>query len=485
MPLTPDSSYLSYIHIFTDREVERIYQGAIRVLMHTGFRIQHRAILERLERHGARVNYTGEVFWPTADMLRRLEEQVRRCSPNPSRTHLLRQPPYAGSSITYNGTLYYDWREGVQRAASLQDVENMLKACHMLKEVAEFGPTITAQDVPPPIEPIVSFALGIETTDRPVLRVELVLPEQLPYLEELDTITQGHPVRYNYDGCAINNFTVDERAMGCLYATWQRNGLANWEVYSCPVSGATAPVTLAGAVVVGVAETLGAWFAGWALNPDVTLTAMPCAGVLDMRAGRVLFSCPEAVKINAGIFQVFDRVLGMQAGMLADYSDAKVPGLQAMHDKIFNGLVYAWLTGQVNFQRGTLEAGKCFSPTQMVIDCELNAELASLASGITVTDETLALELIETSSPASAVNFLEEDHTRRNYRQALWYPSMMDRTNWESPEAERQKETNLLRKAEARWRDALARYEPPDIPTEKIKAARDVVEQARRSLLSL
>jgi trimethylamine--corrinoid protein Co-methyltransferase len=483
MPLTPDSSFLSYISLLDDGEIERIYHGAVKVLAHSGFRIQHRAILERLEKQGARVDYAGEVFWPTPDMIRRLEEQVRYCSPNPTRARLLRQPPYTGSSITYNGTLFYDWSEGVQRAATLHDVENMLKACHMLKEVKEFGPTVTAQDVPPPIEPVVSFALGIKTTDQPVLRVELVLPEQLPYLEELDTITQGREVRYNYDGCAINNFTVDSRAMGCLYATWQRNGLANWEVYSCPVAGATAPVTLAGAVVVGVAETLGAWFAGWALNNEVSLTAMPCAGVMDMRAGRVLFSCPEAVMINAGIFQVFDRMLGMQAGMLADYTDAKVPGLQAAHDKIFNGLTYAWLTGQVNYQRGTLEAGKCFSPTQMIIDCELNSELANLARGMEVNEETLALDLIAAAGPGSAINFLEQDHTLRNYRQALWYPSLMDRTNWESPEAERQKETLLLRRAESRWRDALARYEPPHIPREKIEAADDVVRRAREALL--
>lgn len=483
MPLTPDSSYLSFVRLLTDTEIERIYQGARNVLLQTGFRIRHRAILERLEKRGSRVDFAAEVFWPSPELLSRLEEQVRRCSPNPTRTPLLRQPPYRGNSITYNGTLYYDWTEGVQRAAALNDVENMLKVCHMLPEVSEFGPTVTAQDVPPAIEPIVSFAHAIQVTDRPVLRVELVLPGQLPYLEELATITQDRQVRYNYDGCAINNFTVDERAMGCLYATWQRNGLANWEVYSCPVAGATAPVTLAGAVVVGVAETLGAWFAGWALDEGVTLTAMPCSGVMDMRDGRVLFSSPEAVMINAGIYQVFDRMLGMQAGMLADYTDAKIPGLQAVHDKMLNGLAYAWLTGQVNYQRGTLEAGKSFSPTQMVIDCELNSELANLARGMQVNEETLALDLITSAGPASGINFLEQDHTLRNYRAALWYPRLMDRTNWDNPDTERQKETIMLRRADARWRDALARYTPPNIPREKIEAAQDVVRRAKATLL--
>ena len=258
MTLQPDSYHLSYAHLFTEAEIERIYQGAMRILRNSGFRIQHSLILERLEKRGAKVDPTDQVFWPTREMIADLEACARHHAEAPVRTSLLRRPTALGNVITYNGTLYYDWTEGAQRAAKLQDVETMLKVCHMLPEVTDFGPTITAQDVPPPIEPMVSFALGIKTTDKPVHRVELVLPEQLPYLEDLDSITQGREVRYNYDGCAINNFTVDSRAMGCLVATWQRNGLAQWEVYSCPVAGATAPVTLPGAVVVGVAETLGA-----------------------------------------------------------------------------------------------------------------------------------------------------------------------------------------------------------------------------------
>ena len=483
MPLIPDSSFLNYIQILDDDEIDRIYRGAVQVLKKTGFRIQHPMILERLQKHGAKVDFTHEGFYPTDTMIQKLEDCVRRSAPSPKRTSLLRRRNIPGNVITYNGTIYYDWTEGKQRAATLVDVENMLKTCHMLKEVSEFGPTLTAQDVPPIIEPIVSFALGIRITDRPVLRVELVLPEQLPYLEELDTITQGVQVRYNYDGCAINNFTVDSRAMGCLVATWQRNGLANWEVYSCPVAGATAPVTLAGSVVVGVAETLGAWFAGWALNEEVTLTAMPCAGVMDMKTGRVLFSCPEAVMINVGIFQVFDRVLGMQAGMLADYTDAKVPGIQAMHDKMFNSLVYAWLTGQLNFQRGTLEAGKVFSPTQMIIDCDLNDELKHLSKGMVVNDETLALELLESMGPIKGKSFLDEDHTMTNFRKSMWYSSLMDRTNWDNEKTEREKELIILRKAEARWRAALMSYQQPDIPKEKILAAEDVVRRARQNLL--
>lgn len=478
MGLFAESQHLPYVPLFIEGEIERIWCGAVRVLLATGFRVQNTTILERLERRGASVDWPREVFFPTAAMIEALASCARRNAAPRERAPILRRSLPDGNSVSYNGTLLYDWAGGVQRAATLCDVADMLKVCHVVPEVTDFGPTVTAQDVPPPIEPIVSFALGITLTDAPVHRVELVLPEQLPYLQELDSITQNRDVRYTYDGCAVNNFTVDSRAMSCLLATWQQNGLAEWSAYSCPVAGVSAPITIAGAVVVGVAETLGAWFAGWALNEDVQLTATPCSGVMDMKTARILFSTPETVLMDAGIFQVLDRVLGVRPYMLADYCDAKTPGLQAINDKVYKGLAYAWLTGQVNHQRGTLEAGKAFSPTQLVLDFEVNREIDQLARGVDVSDGALALELIEQNGPAANHTYLGSEHTARSFRAVQWLPRLFDRTCWESPAAERAKEAAILRKADARWRDALAAYQPPALDAGKVRAAHEVVRRA-------
>ena len=475
--------------ILTGAEIERIYEGAVRVLQKIGFRVQNEFILDRLERRGAKVDQASQVFWPTRQMIHDLEACARRnAGPAPDEP-VLRRPLPAPETITYNGTLYYDHTEGQQRAATLRDIEDVLKACHVLSQgsravAGRFGPAMTAQDVPPPIEPVESLALAIKTTDRVVHRVELILGEQLPYLEALDSINQGREVRYTANGAAINNFTMDARAAGTVLATWQRNGLARWTTSSCPIAGASAPVTLAGAVVVGVAETMGAWFAGWVLNEDVSLQAIPCSGVMDMQTTRALFSAPEAVLIDVGLYQVFERVLGVRLGMLADYCDAKVPGIQAMNDKVFKALAYAWVTGQLNFHRGTLEAGKAFSPTQMVIDMEINRELSQLARGMDVTDETLALDLIEEYSAGLGRSYLGAGHTARHFRKVLWRPSLMDRTCWESPQAEREKERAMLEQAEAIWRDALAGYQRPEVPQEKIKAVDAVLASARRRLLA-
>ena len=481
-----DKPQFTYMPILTDAEIGRIHAAAVRVLQEVGFRVQHRELLTRLERRGARVDYATEVFWPTQAMIAAVEEHARRLATPEPPEPVLRRPVPAGLALAYNGTLYYDWPTNDQRPATLDDVRAMLKMGHALPEVTALGPCMTAQDVPPPIEPLVSFAEAIRLTDKSAMGVELILPEQLPYLEELYTIATGQQCRYRADGYALNRFTVDARAAACLWAIWKRNGLEAWTVSSCPVAGASAPVTLAGAIVVALAETLGAWCPPWALSEEVRLGAIPCSGVLDMRTTRVLFATPEAVLIDVGLYQVLDRLYGVKAGMLTDYTDAKMPGMQAVNDKVFKSLAYQWLTHRPDRQhKGMLEGGKAFSPTQLMIDLELNRQTAQLARGVEVSDEMLALEEILECGVRADRSFLDLDHTLAHFREVLWSPEFMDRTCWSTPGVERAKERLMLERAEAKWRAALASYQPPPVPEEKVRAAEAVVARARRALLRL
>ncbi len=484
---------LSHWRMITDEEIERIRAGALRVLNDVGFRICSREILERLEKRGLRVDYASERVYPTPSQMARVEETARahavtglseatRQQSAGTSGPLLRRPIPAGETVGHNFTCYYDVTEAVRRAASLDDIRRVVKAWHMLPEITGTRTCMTAQDIPPEIEPIVSAVEVMKITDKITQCPEMILAGQLPYLEELETIMTGQQVRYHTNGCSVNHFTLDERAAECLLAV-ARNGLESWWVNSCPVAGANAPVTLAGATVVGVAEQMGAWLAGWALNEDVALAAIPLAGVTDMRTGRVLFSTPETILIDCAMYQYFYYMYGMRIGLCAGYTDAKVPGMQAIHDKMLKALAYGLFTDEIGGQTGTLEAGNTYSPTQQVIDLELNREIAQLARGMEVTDETLGLAEIEAFALDANRSFLEMDHTLRHWRGALWSPLLMDRTAYRDPHEEVRKERQIIERAEARWRDALARYEPPDLDPDKIRAAEDVLARARRELL--
>ncbi|MCL6429327.1 MAG: trimethylamine methyltransferase family protein [Anaerolineae bacterium] len=482
MPALTGIPELHHWRVITDDEIERIRAGALRILANAGFRILSRPILERLERRGMRVDYATGAVRPTPKQMELIEETARAHASTPRDEPVLRRPLPAGEHVGHNYTCYYDHTEGIRRPATLQDIRNVVRAWHMLPEIVETRTCMTAQDVPPPIEPILSTVEVMKLTDKIKHCPELMLPSQLPYLEALETIMAGRETRYHSNGCSVNHFTLDERAAGCLLAV-ASHGLEHWWVNSCPVAGANAPVTLAGATVVGVAETLGGWLAGWALNEDVSLGAIPLAGIMDMRTTRVLFSTPESILIDCALYQYFYRLYGIRIGLCAGYTDAKVPSMQAINDKMLKALAYGLFTDHLGGQTGTLEAGNVYSPTQQVIDLELNRQIAQLARGMEVNDGTLALDEIERFARDDRQSFLLMDHTVDHWRDALWLPTLMDRTSFDSPEAERIKERQIVERAEARWREALARYEPPALDDYKVKAAEKVLASARKVLL--
>lgn len=467
--------------VITDDEIARIRDGAARILAGHGFRIQNRAILEHLAKKGFRVDYAACAVYPTRKQIEDVEAAARR-RPDTQVEPLLRRPLPSGQWVGHNYTCYYDWTEGARRPALLQDIRNVARAWHTLPEIIHTGPCMTAQDAPAPIEPIVSAVETMKLTNKIQHCPELMQAAQLPYMEELETIMQNKQARYHTNGCSVTRFTIDERAAECLLAV-ARNGLERWWINSCPVAGANAPVTLAGAAVIGVAEILGGWLAGWALNEDVKLSAIPLAGTMDMRTSRISFSTPESILIDCALYQYFHRMYGLRIGLCIGYTDAELPGMQAVNDKMLKSLAYGLFTEHIGGQAGTLQAGNIYSPTQQVLDLEMNRQIAQLSRGFDVSDTTLALDVIERYLDGAAGSFLDMDHTLEHWRETLWFPRLLDRIPPENADAARDYDRRILDRAEAYWRDALASYTPPDLDEAKLKAAEDVAARARAALL--
>lgn len=465
--------------VLTDSEIEQIRAGAIRVLERVGYTILNRKILERLEAKGCKTDFPSSKVRVTPDVVRRLEAAARAGADAAQNEALLRRPLPGDVAVGHNFTCYYDWTEKERRAATLRDIANVTKAWHQLPEVTHTSTCMTAQDVPVEIEPIVSAVTVMKLTDKLRSCPELMIGNQLPYIDEIETIMAGEEHRRRADGCSVNRFTVDERAAGCLMAIHERNGLESWWINSCPVAGVTAPVTLVGAVTVGIAETIGGWLAGWALNDDISLGAIPLCGIMDVKKGGVLFSTPETILMDSAMYQVFHHLYGIEIGLCTGYTDAEIPGWRAMNDKLLKSLAYGWFTDDLGEQSGTLAAGNMYSPTQQIIDLEINRQTAQLARGIQVSDEALALDDIERLAANEDGIFLTEEHTLTHWKEQLWVPELLR----DAGGVLREGGDDLAGRAERKWRNALAAYERPVLDEDAIRAAEEVAERAKRDLL--
>jgi len=470
--------------ILADSEIQAIQDAAWGFLQRVGYRILNRTLLEWLEKKGCVVDYPSSCVRVTPDVRRRLEDVARRSAKTIPDEPLLRRPLSRGEAVGHNYTCYYDWTEGIRRPAGLEDIRRVVRAWQMIPEIIQTGPCMTAQDVPMEIEPLVSTVEAMKLTDKIRGLPEMMLGEQLPFLEELGHVLKdGKQPPIRYSGCSVNRFTVDGRAASCLMATHERNGLRHWWINSCPVAGVTAPVTLAGAVTVGVAETIGGWLAGWACNDDISLGAVPLCGIVDMRTGGVRFSTPETILMDSAIYQFFLGVYGIRVGLCTGYTDARIPGMQAVNDKMLKSLAYGLFTDTIGGQSGTLAAGNIYSPTQQVLDIETNRQTDQLAKGIEVNEHTLALDLIEQLAAAYDGVFLSEEHTLAHWRDQLWIPEYLQWDHGDESSPCRDADMRIIERAEKKWRDAMVAYRRPDIDDRKIQAAQEVLSRATRNLL--
>ena len=114
-----------------------------------------------------------------------------------------------------------------------------------------------------------------------------------------------------------------------------------------------------------------------------------------------------------------------------------------------------------------------FSPAQLVLDAETWSNVAAVAAGIVVDDETLALETI--AAVGIGGNALAQKHTRRHMRD-VWKPRLFDRTAFDAWEREGRR--NAPQRAAALADELVTGHDVPPLGGEKAATLRRIMQEA-------
>jgi trimethylamine--corrinoid protein Co-methyltransferase len=129
--------------------------------------------------------------------------------------------------------------------------------------------------------------------------------------------------------------------------------------------------------------------------------------------------------------------------------------------------------GNLIHDLGYLESGLCGSLVQLVICNEIVGWLEHFMSPIEISDETLALDLIDEVGPDG--QFLDSKHTLTHFRRC-WYPEVFERGNYDQWQAAGGK--SLGERAAERVEEILAEHKPDPLPKDIAKAVHTIVERA-------
>ncbi len=222
------------------------------------------------------------------------------------------------------------------------------------------------------------------------------------------------------------------------------------------LAGAMAPVTLAGATVLSVAECLAAVALLEWIRPGAPVVMGTFTSNVDMKSGAPAFGTPEYARATQMAGQMARHYgLPMRA---SNACAANAPDGQAMWESA-NSL-WACVTSGTNVvyhAAGWLEGGLIASFEKFVMDCELVQQLRHYMKGVTVTEGDLALEAIREVD--SSGHFFGCQHTQDRYESAFYQPFLSDWRNYEAWSQAGAIETAA--RANAIWKRILAEFEPP------------------------
>ncbi|MEM7070351.1 MAG: trimethylamine methyltransferase family protein [Pseudomonadota bacterium] len=222
------------------------------------------------------------------------------------------------------------------------------------------------------------------------------------------------------------------------------------------LSGAMAPVTIAGALAQQNAEALAGIAFTQLVNKGAPVIYGGFTSNVDMRTGAPAFGTPEYAKAAIAGGQLARRYNIPYRTSNVNASNA--PDAQAAWESMMS-LWPALTSGghMIKHALGWIEGGLCASFEKIIMDVELLQMMMEFFKPLEINDESLALSAVRDVGPGG--HFFGCDHTMQRYRNAFYEPLLADWNNFENWEDQGAK--TATKRAHHLYKKALLDYKKP------------------------
>ncbi|TCL09635.1 trimethylamine--corrinoid protein Co-methyltransferase [Shimia isoporae] len=232
---------------------------------------------------------------------------------------------------------------------------------------------------------------------------------------------------------------------------------------SAGMAGATAPSTIAGAIVQAVAECLAGIVYVNAVKPGHPAIFGTWPFGLDLRTGAMTGGSGEQALLTAGCAQMH-KFYGIPGGAAAGIADSKLPDMQAGWEQMCSN-VMAGLSGlNMVYEAAGMHASLLgFCHESLILGDDIIGQALRCVRGIEVDDETLALDQIKEVCLGGTGHYLGTDATLSRMQKDHVYPTFGDRTSpkeWAELDKPDLIEKVVRRKEEILAERAAARFDP-------------------------
>jgi len=449
--------------MLTEDQIREIIHAAFDVMRTVGFRVLHTDARKMLKQAGAVLS---------GDIVKMPEHIVRGCLASAPKSwtifdrngnramEVTGRKSYYGTSTAAPNTK--DVETGIVRKTLLSDIADGARIADALTHIDFVMPFGSSQDVPGEACDIYEFPSVVANTVKPMVfigysgqGVELVYEMAAAVVGGLDRL-QERPFVMAYPE-PITPFVYPDHVIDRLFAA------ADLNMPQIPgasvMLGASGPVTIAGATVQALAESLMCLTLAQLRKPGCPMALSTNMGIMDMNLGLSVFGAPTkstAVCAHAEVARSF----GLPTWGLAGATDSKMLDAQAGTEATFHLMAQALAGLNLIHDVGYIDSAMTCSAEQLVYGNEVIGMIKQFMKGIPVNRETLAREVIEAVGPGG--HYLTRQHTLDHFRDVFWVPGLMNRKTREQWEEEGAKDMSRVVREETLHLMATHRPEPLD-----------------------
>ncbi len=352
--------------------------------------------------------------------------------------------------------------EGGRRYATLEDFQNFVKLAYMTPAMHHSGGTVCEPvDVPVNKRHLDMVYSHLRYSDKPFMG-SVTAPERAEDSVALAKIAFGADFVDN-NTVLVNLINVNSPMTfdGTMLGALKAYARANQAVIVTPfiLSGAMAPVSVAGTLAQALAEALAGLAFTQLVRPGVPMIFGLFSSSLSMQSGAPTFGSPEPNLVLFAAAQLARRLeLPFRSG--GALCAAKLPDAQAAYESV-QSMMPAVLGG-VNFVlhgAGWLEGGLVSSYEKFVMDADQLGNLQVFCNGYDLSENGQALDAIREVGPGQ--HFLGCAHTQANFETAFYRSTISDNNSFEQWQAEGSLDT--AQRANVLWKKMLADYEAPPL----------------------
>ena len=323
------------------------------------------------------------------------------------------------------GLATIDLETGERRGSTLKDVADSARIVDALPMMHMYNPLVTPLEVPKHAHTIHEFMVSLENCEKHFTTGSTYQREEAMYELRMAAAVVGgmkelrrRPIISNLT-CTTSPLVLGMTTDAAI--EFSRAGCPPL-LMAMPLVGATAPMTVAGATLLGNAQVIALATVLQLAAPGSPLCYSTEPMAMDVQSG--LFE---------GLYPAADMVRAAHVQMAKHYNIpifvggwgtcSKVPDVQAGYEKAFSAFLCYLSGADMTSGPGLLENWTVLSFEQLIIDHEMFTMMADILKGFPVDADSMPMEVI--MKVGHEGHYMGEKHTLDHFRQ-MWQPMVTD-----------------------------------------------------------